>query len=572
MIPRESAAQKTWPSDEGGVPAPPCTYYDPITQLVTYCNTLTPMPTTATVTITPPQSPSAFGQGYFTGWDGVVGLALQSAPAFLFLDETTLVGVGSRSAAGLTANLYRSTDGGRTMSLTTITTGNNTTGLHNMVRTTSGLYVIGTVASAAGSQVQTSRDLSIFTKVTAGLPVPGSSTHNAVYGANNTVLVTEDVGQNVCRATVSGFTLGTFTCAVPPTWTGPAGGASAPSMFSLAPSTGAGSAGGIWLGVDKASPNANIIRSTNDGATFANVTTLGIGTSGVVATAVLCLRNSPAICLIGLNGTLYRSADSGATWASVAAFTIGGLAHAFLDYGQGTVVAVGSPFGTASPVPPTCPPDCSVAAGIQWARSTDAGQTWTLVPGGLGAVGGNTGDSYTSAVTSPTTGRAILSMMRVAQNCYGSSNPATCYIYSPVIPPSGSTGFSSGSIGSVILNHGEVPQAGPVQAGTLFNSQTTGAATTAVTVTITGISGYRVHVYSVEARCNTGAATTTGITLTDAGNTKWTTGPTDVPAAATNYRRPWTPGYTAADGASVVLTLAACSAGTGTLIVQADQF
>jgi hypothetical protein len=108
------------------------------------------------------------------------------------------------------------------------------------------------------------------------------------------------------------------------------------------------------------------------------------------------------------------------------------------------------------------------------------------------------------------------------------------------------------------------------QGPNLFNSQTTGAATTAVTTTLTAVGSQRIHVYEVEGRCNT-AANTSGITITDGGTTIWSTVATEV-LAASNFVRTWPTGLTAATNSQVVITLAACAAGTGTLIVQADKF
>lgn len=111
----------------------------------------------------------------------------------------------------------------------------------------------------------------------------------------------------------------------------------------------------------------------------------------------------------------------------------------------------------------------------------------------------------------------------------------------------------------------------PIQGNFLFNSQTTGAATTAVVVTIAaGGAGTRTHIYSVEGRCNT-AANTSSITITDGGTTIWSTAAAEV-LAATNYVRVWSTGLTGATNSAVVITLAACAAGTGTLIVQADRY
>ena len=110
----------------------------------------------------------------------------------------------------------------------------------------------------------------------------------------------------------------------------------------------------------------------------------------------------------------------------------------------------------------------------------------------------------------------------------------------------------------------------PVQSKSLFNTQTTGAATTAVTVTLAAITAGRSYIFAVEGRCNTAAATS-GLTITDGGTTIWSTVGTEV-IAATNFVRNWSPALTSATNSAVVITLAACTAGTGTLIVQANQW
>lgn len=108
-----------------------------------------------------------------------------------------------------------------------------------------------------------------------------------------------------------------------------------------------------------------------------------------------------------------------------------------------------------------------------------------------------------------------------------------------------------------------------VQGVGLFNTQTTGAANTAVAVTLTAAAGKRVVVHSIEARCGT-AADTSGLTVTDGGTTIWSTGAAQV-LAAVNFVAKWSPGLTAATNSQVVITLAACTVGTGTLIVQASK-
>ena len=110
----------------------------------------------------------------------------------------------------------------------------------------------------------------------------------------------------------------------------------------------------------------------------------------------------------------------------------------------------------------------------------------------------------------------------------------------------------------------------PSEGLTLFNSQTTGAATTAVTVTIAAAAGVRTHVYNIEGRCNTAAATS-GLSITDGGTTIWSTVATEV-LAATNFVRTWPVALTSATNSAIVVTLNACTAGTGTLIVEADRY
>ena len=112
----------------------------------------------------------------------------------------------------------------------------------------------------------------------------------------------------------------------------------------------------------------------------------------------------------------------------------------------------------------------------------------------------------------------------------------------------------------------------PSEGLTLFNSQTTGGAVTAVTVTIAAAAGVRTHIYNVEGRCNT-AAQTSGITITDGGTTIWSTVATEV-LAANNFVRTWPVALTGTTNSAVVITLAACTGAvsTGTLIIQADRY
>jgi hypothetical protein len=108
----------------------------------------------------------------------------------------------------------------------------------------------------------------------------------------------------------------------------------------------------------------------------------------------------------------------------------------------------------------------------------------------------------------------------------------------------------------------------PVQGATLLNSQTTGAANTAVTATLTGAANTRVHLYSLAAWCSAGSAS---LTVQDGATTIWST-PTGT-VGTTILTAAWPVGLTATTAANLVVTLGACGANnTGTLIVQADRF
>lgn len=108
----------------------------------------------------------------------------------------------------------------------------------------------------------------------------------------------------------------------------------------------------------------------------------------------------------------------------------------------------------------------------------------------------------------------------------------------------------------------------PVQGTNLLNSDTIGAANTAVVATLSAVSGERNHVYSVDAVCSAGDSE---ITITNGGSNIWhslTGEVTTVPLRLT-----WPVALTGATNSAVVITLASCGVGnTGTLIVQADRF
>lgn len=108
----------------------------------------------------------------------------------------------------------------------------------------------------------------------------------------------------------------------------------------------------------------------------------------------------------------------------------------------------------------------------------------------------------------------------------------------------------------------------PAQGILLQNSQTTGAANTAVTVTLTAVPGMRARVWTIDALCSAGSAQ---ITVTDGGTTIWQTTATEV--TTTRFVKSWNAApLTAATNQALVITLGTCGVGnSGTLAVQADK-
>jgi hypothetical protein len=102
------------------------------------------------------------------------------------------------------------------------------------------------------------------------------------------------------------------------------------------------------------------------------------------------------------------------------------------------------------------------------------------------------------------------------------------------------------------------------------NSEQTSAANTAVTRSVTGSFGARVHLWSVSARCSAGTAQ---LTVKDgvAGTIVWSTAATEV--ATTTFKFQWNPSLSSASGNGMDITLGTCgAANTGTLDVQLSQF
>ncbi len=119
-----------------------------------------------------------------------------------------------------------------------------------------------------------------------------------------------------------------------------------------------------------------------------------------------------------------------------------------------------------------------------------------------------------------------------------------------------------------IIPSGPPEPAALVQPANAFNSQTTGAANSAVTVTIAAANGQRGALYSLAARCSAGSAS---LTVKDGATDIFSTQAGAV--TTSNFTQQWHTPLTASLNADLVITLSACGAGNmGTLSVQASRF
>lgn len=167
-----------------------------------------------------------------------------------------------------------------------------------------------------------------------------------------------------------------------------------------------------------------------------------------------------------------------------------------------------------------------------------------------------------------------------------STNPSSKLPVLPCVANSSTPTWTNGNVvpctvdtsGRSTVNQGATSGSGvsvwnstQTQGFTLFNSQTTGAANTAVTATIAAAASVRAQLYEINAYCSAGTAT---LTVTDGGTTIWATNGAEVPStAATRFVKQWPTALTGATNSAMVVTLGTCGVGnTGTLAVQASRW
>jgi len=563
LLPAHLEAQ-TWPRDITGTPAAECAALD-ANGTPQLCGPSNPLPVTGSTALSGGTGTSSAGQNWFLsqppGFNPFVRLNGTSdtlQPWLFFLDDINLVAFGAGNAPNSTVHRWSSTNGGK--SWTAVSQSAALCGgfqLASVLKVPTNNYIFacgGVIANTffTGDGIQ-------FTSRTATGALPSNVRNNIAQNVA-TVLVSSPDGtatnnDTICRSANSGTT---WNCAIMPAitgWTGGANGFSVANSAQAAQSFAAPSANN-WLvaGNSKTTSVGKILRSTDDGLNWTEVFS-----GGSAIGAVQCLTST--LCLTAAGQQIQRSTDGGASWTTIVTTGPAGANtnwNAVIPFSD--TVAVVAPFGAAS-------------TPVHFYRTVDGGLTWGDQQSSPCVR--NTGVAQPVASVAVRNGRAV-----VVSNYLSLTTGGPCAHYSSlgtggtaVTGPLG-VAWEIGADGSGPMSQGnpQVPfTVAPTQGLNLFNSQATGAANTAVVVTIAAVADQRAHIDRVEASCSAG---TSSLTIVDTSNgvTLWTTLTGEVGVA--RFRQPFTPkSLTGPTQSTITITLAACGVGNaGTLIVHADRF
>ena len=519
----------TWKNDAQGRPAPPCMLLDAATGISVPCSATNPIPTggsgAAGQGTTSGTSTTGFGKGWFPVSSSITTTGNQIVSIYQEGGTTVntfrrLVGCGNCLAVGT------STDGGVTFAEfnTSFIVGNEVSFLIK-VPSTVPVY-LGYTANGAGSQIFNST--AILSGWAAGTTASAFLNNGLISFASNadgsTVLGSGGTGggspTEVCRSTTQGRTFPTCV-----------------NAYAAVPAGDVFFAGTThWLVFNN---NGQIARSIDDGLTWTNITTLAGGAGGGFHGK--CLPSSSYnICVASVNGIIYRSTDNGLTWTSVlpTGTTVGGLC----DYGGGSIAA----WGTSPPV------------GL----SAITNNVWSSQDSGLNFYAGNVYGSTWNGAGAPSlstfscnsTGRGFAAIHLAAGGAFA--------FYNPLTQPGGVLQSSAGGYNV----------SAPIQSGIILNATQTSAATTAQTITLTGVAGSRVCLRNI-ALFSSNATQNLTLVVQDATVTTLNFGTVSTSGTAGNPLTFFgTPLFCGQTGDSVQVVVGAAAAGTTTLSVVADRY
>ncbi len=562
-----SADAQTWPRDVTGTPAAQCSALD-AAGAPQVCSPTNPLPVSSTASSTPLTGGSVNGRNWLyaqpPGFNPFVRVdggspGVSTRVLCEFLDDINVIcfGVGT----GTNNHIWRSQNGGQTYTpivQTGVIGGSGAFNPNSMVRLASGIFVVASQPGGGGAEsFWTTLDGVNWTVSTCtGCGSLGGAATAVTQGSTGRILATAGTGGPTAVLCNDGISSGvSWTCS--PTVPG-----YSTQLSPLGNQLFANPSGAIWLAAGEQFGGVNdlILRSTDDGVSWTTV--FSAASRGM--TAVKCL--TATLCLAVRSDQIHRSTDAGLTWTTVVTSGPDGVntqwdAIAVFSATTAVVVPWAAAGGTSFP---------------KFYHTADGGLTWIALrtepaqqcPFNTGTRGINR--ARTVAVRN---GRAVVTHTYTALSGGGpcgwfATNGAGGVA---IVGPNG-VPWNFGADGSGPVAQGNPLAAftvAPVQGPTLFNSQTTGAANTAVTVTIAAVAVQRAHLYRIEASCSAGVSE---VTITDAGTTVWATLTGEVGTA--RFRQPFTPAaLTGSTAGALVVTLAACGAGnTGTLIVHADRY
>jgi hypothetical protein len=525
----EVDAQRSWPNDVSGRPAPPCTIYNPSTNTVSFCSSTAPIPVVTAgggTASTNTGAVTGFGkQWFFSNYQTFLnsnGGQTGGRTASVFSDDSTIASFHRNVGGGNVLDVAISTDGGVNFLdfNTGFVVGNDVQGAF-VVPSTPQRFVV----AAGASQIFTSQALlsgwaqSTYSGVGA---TPGGGVHGFAAKADGSrVLSTASLspGTEVCISTNQGQSFGTCT--------------------SIATSTNplaiAYAGGTTWLVFDT---NFRIFQSTNDGVTWSAIQVLASGAS-TNGNDLVCLTPLFTTCVAAVQGQISVSTNAGATWLVTA--SLGQGTAALCDYGANNVAFFGFP-GSGTPSSTFQNAFTSANAGTTWFPGQTLGTTWN----GAG---------------SPSLSSLVCRAGRGYVNGVVSTNTQFSW-YNPTSAPGG-TGFSSA---------GGFTPAALIQGGILLNQTQTSAATTAQTITFTPAPGHRVTIRSMALFSSTASQNLTLVIQSPTGTTLYNLGTVSTTATAGNpLQFTGSPLFTGDTGVTVSVVVGAAAAGTTTLSVVADQ-
>lgn len=563
-LPAPASAQRTWPNDQGGRPAPPCTIYNSTTNTVSFCSDTSPLPVSPGSSTSGAGNPTGstndplgWGRSIFESTQAFDSRTGAGGTSFRWEDASTITAI--RRTAATTIQRWISTDRGQTYRL--IQT-NAIGGFANMgvmggsiVLSQNGRYAGNLGAGGVGAASHAfSTSLITWSAATGSAVVPsggnsfgGGAISLSPTTANRLISNRVNTTASTCIAVLSTDGGASYTA----TTTEQACAGSNPGIINYVGGT-------TWLWVIPGSGAA--FRSTDDGGTWNAVTSPGAN-----ANASICVPPTAApsgglgYCLVarGAAGvqSISRTTDAGSSWTEVVPAVPAAVVNlwlSFSNYGNNILSLI---------------TDSNGGVITLW-RSNDAGLTWSpaatvTYTGGSTPTGYFAGTPTTQrAAGSPTNGQG--SAVWIPDGVAATQNP----MYGSALAPGQESIVGTQGIPWTIDRAGRGVVA-TQQSITLSNTEVTSAVATANVFNFAATTGERWTIRRVDARCSAG---TSGVTIeSPVGTTIWTSLAAEV-VAATRFSTFWNPGLTAATGVAMRVTVASCGGGnTSVVSVQADR-